>query len=114
MNSLPELRRMLIRKMVVDTAIPEKTIEKVIAHSFNGIVEALKSNDSVEISGFGKFEIKENIAKREIQICLGKIEAYKKQMEDPLMSDPVRKRREQWIEGLKEEIRYIKERGYGN
>lgn len=54
MNKLP-LRQQLIKKMVVDMAIPQSTIEAVISHQFQSAVKAMESNFSVEISGFGRF-----------------------------------------------------------
>ncbi len=52
----------LIRKMMVDLAIPQSTISLVIDHQFSGALQAMQKNDSVEISGFGKFLFKTPIA----------------------------------------------------
>lgn len=45
----------IIRKMAVKLMLSEKTIEAIVAHQFNSANEALKTNKTVEISGFGKF-----------------------------------------------------------
>lgn len=45
----------LIRRLAVKMMITEKTLEAVINHQFQSANEALASNKSVEISGFGKF-----------------------------------------------------------
>lgn len=44
----------LIRKMAVKMMVPEKTIEAVVNHQFKSANEALRVNESVELSGFGK------------------------------------------------------------
>ena len=111
-SDLPTLRRMLIRKMVVDMAISEKTIEQVIAHSFDSIVKALKNNRSVEISGLGKFELRKGILEKEVKHQRRQIEYYKKQLEDPLMSEIMKERRRLWIENHEQVIEYVKTRGY--
>lgn len=47
----------LLRIMSVRTNIPEKTIEAVVTHQFEGVAEAMQNNSisSIEVSGFGKF-----------------------------------------------------------
>ena len=112
MDDMPALRRMLIRKMVVDMAIPEKTIEQVIAHEFDGVVKALARHKSVEISGFGKFQMKDGIVKKEIKKQREQIEFYRKQLEDSLLSEEKKERRRLWITNHEAVLAYIKTRGY--
>jgi len=45
----------LIRMMAVKLAIPESVLDAVVSHQFSSANIALLTNDSVEISGFGKF-----------------------------------------------------------
>lgn len=45
----------LIRKMSVKMMMSEKTIDAVVSHQFSSANAAMKDNDSLEISGFGKF-----------------------------------------------------------
>ena len=45
----------LVRTLAVKLRIPEKTIDAVISHQFNSANEAMMTNNSIEISGFGKF-----------------------------------------------------------
>jgi len=45
----------VIRLMSVRTNIPVKTIETVVNNQFEEANKALKDNDSIEISGFGKW-----------------------------------------------------------
>lgn len=66
------LRRDIIRRLVVDTAIPESVIKDVISHMSDGVTEAFKTCRTVEISGFGKFVFSD----RRGQIFLTKYEGY--------------------------------------
>ena len=48
-------------------AVPEKTIETVINHQFNSMIDATTSEHSVELSGFGKFLFNSKKAQRAMQ-----------------------------------------------
>jgi nucleoid DNA-binding protein len=45
----------LIRVLAVKAMMSEKTIEAVVNHQFQSASLAMKTNNSVELSGFGKF-----------------------------------------------------------
>ena len=49
------MREYIVRKLAVKLMLSEKTIDTVVAHQFSSANEALRTNHSVEISGFGKF-----------------------------------------------------------
>ena len=57
----------IINKLVVDLALPKKTIDAVVKHEFSRAVEAMKTNNSIEISGFGKFIFSKKRALMRIQ-----------------------------------------------
>ena len=61
------VRDYLIRKLAVSLRVDEKTIEAVVAHQFNEANVALRSNDSIEISGFGKFLFNKNKAVKKME-----------------------------------------------
>ena len=65
----------IIRKMAVKLMMSEKTID-VINHQFNSANEALKYNNSVEISGFGKFLFNQKKAIKRLNALLSKEELY--------------------------------------
>ena len=46
--------------------MPEVVINQVITHQFDSAHDAVKTNDSVEISGFGKFLFNEKKAKQKV------------------------------------------------
>jgi len=66
----------IIRKMAVKLMMSEKTIDDVINHQFNSANEALKYNNSVEISGFGKFLFNQKKAIKRLNVLLSKEELY--------------------------------------
>jgi hypothetical protein len=45
----------LIRMLAIKSLTSEATIEAVVTHQFQSANEAMDTNDSIEISGFGKF-----------------------------------------------------------
>jgi nucleoid DNA-binding protein len=49
------MREWLVRKIAPKLLISEKIVDAVIAHQFSEANSALLSNNTVEISGFGKF-----------------------------------------------------------
>ena len=62
--------------MAVKLMMSEKTIDDVINHQFNSANEALKYNNSVEISGFGKFLFNQKKAIKRLNALLSKEELY--------------------------------------
>jgi hypothetical protein len=57
----------LIRTLAVKMLTSEKTIETVINHQFQSANEAMDLNNSLEISGFGKFYFNEKKAKKRLE-----------------------------------------------
>lgn len=49
------VKEWIIKKMSVNMVISEKVIDNVVTHQFDSANDALNINESVEISGFGKF-----------------------------------------------------------
>lgn len=56
----------LIRKLAPKLMTSEKTIEAVVNHQFQSANEAMHSNKTVEISGFGKFLFNDGKALRKM------------------------------------------------
>lgn len=80
--SLP-MKEYLIRKMAVKLMVPEKTIDAVIVHQFQSANVALATNDSVEISGFGKWFFNKKKAMKMVEKYKKFVAAYKRQLEAP-------------------------------
>jgi nucleoid DNA-binding protein len=61
-------RKEIVKKIVVDTAIDEDTINDVLSFAFSKACQAFKTGNSVEISGFGKFVFNMLAAKNLLRI----------------------------------------------
>jgi nucleoid DNA-binding protein len=57
----------LVRTLAVKMMVSEKMIETVINHQFQSANEAMDTNNSIEIAGFGKFYFNEKKAKKRIE-----------------------------------------------
>ena len=65
-------KEFLIRTIASKLLVSEKTIEAVINHQFISANQAMDTNKSVEISGFGKFMFNEKKAARRLKTYLMK------------------------------------------
>jgi len=66
--------------MAVGMVVSERVIDQVITHQFNSAEDATKTNNSIEISGFGKFVFNKSKAEKKIE----KLEKIKKNYEKSL------------------------------
>lgn len=101
----------LIRKMAVNLMVPEKTIEAVISHQFNEANLAMRTNDSVEISGFGKFLFNKKKAIKKME----KLFSKKKWFENSLNTELTEKQRNRAItilESVNYSIEFLKPKLY--
>lgn len=57
----------LVRTLAVKMMISEKTIETVVNHQFQSANEAMDTNNSIEIAGFGKFFFNEKKAQKRLE-----------------------------------------------
>lgn len=77
----------LIRTLAVKMMVPEKTIEAVINEQFNSANEALKTHNTVEISGFGKFIFNYKKAQKKMEKMLSQKELFESRLNDPSLSE---------------------------
>ena len=78
-------KKELIKSVVETTGLSKKDVTVVVDATFDKIVEALENGDSVNIFGFGKFEVRERAARKgrnpltgeEIEIAASKVPAFK-------------------------------------
>lgn len=80
----------IIRVMSVKERISEKTIEAIVNHQFQSAIQAMKENDSVELSGFGKLFFNQKKAHRKMDKMLSKKKLFESRIEDPLTSEQKR------------------------
>lgn len=74
----------LIRKMAVKMMMSEKTIEAVVNHQFVSAQEAMSTNKSVEISGFGKFYFNQKKAEQQFKKHLSQKELFERMLSTDL------------------------------
>jgi len=101
------LRQLAIRKMAVDLAIPEKTIELVLKHSFEGAREAFSDNRSVEISGFGTFLVTSMRVKKYRLIAGKQIAGWTRDLERDELSETKKENRKVFIAKVKRELKHV-------
>jgi nucleoid DNA-binding protein len=65
-------KELLIKKIASKLMMAEKTIETVINHQFISANTAMDTNQSIEISGFGKFMFNEKKAARRLKTYMMK------------------------------------------
>jgi nucleoid DNA-binding protein len=98
----------LIRTLTIKLAMNNKVIEAVINHQFQTANDALDSNISVEISGFGKFVFNEKKADKKTLKLLSKIEAAEKSMTDENATEAYRKRASVIYTKTKDQLKLLK------
>lgn len=76
----------LIRKMSVKMLIPEFTLDAVVSHQFHSASQAMLTNKSVEISGFGKFLFNDGKAIKKMEKHLSQRALFEKLMNDDTLS----------------------------
>lgn len=59
------LKEWLVRVLSQRERLPQATVDAVVKHQYDEASQALKTNNSVEISGFGKFVYNKNKAAKE-------------------------------------------------
>lgn len=101
----------LVKVMSLKTNIPSKIIDAVVVHQMEGIYEATKKHDTVEISGFGKLLFNKSKALRKWEKNLSKEKTFRKILEDPNLTENRRKSIETklnntlaFLEGIKPRI----------
>lgn len=77
----------LVRKLAVNLRISEKVIDTVVSHQFNSANEALLTNDSVEISGFGKFFFNKKKANKRMEKLVNKAKFFEDLSNDSEISE---------------------------
>ena len=77
----------LIRTLAVKIMVSEKTIETVVNHQFQSANEAMDLNNSIEISGFGKFFFNQKKAAKRLESLMYKKRSLKDIIENPNSSD---------------------------
>ena len=84
------VKEWIIKKMSINMVISEKIIDQVITHQFDSANDALNTNDSLEISGFGKFLFNTKKANTHYNKLLNMKQAYENMLADPSITNKKR------------------------
>lgn len=76
------VREWITKKVATGIMIPENIVRLVISHQFDSAYEALENNNSVEISGFGKFYYNTKKAEKEIKNFKAHQDTYRRALEE--------------------------------
>ena len=77
----------LIRTLAVKMLTSEKTLEAVVNHQFQSANEAMGTNKSVEISGFGKFLFNDKKAVKKMEKLVAKKAACEEVISSSVATD---------------------------
>lgn len=94
--------------MSINMVISEKTIDQVITHQFDSANDALNTNDSLEISGFGKFLFNTKKANIRYAKLLAMKQAYENTLADSSISDKRRHSTELRMQTVLTDIKILK------
>ena len=81
------VKEWIIKRMSINIIVSEKVIDQVITHQFDSANDALNTNDSLEISGFGKFLFNTKKANARYAKLLSIKESYENILADVSISD---------------------------
>ena len=98
----------LIRVMSIKTNTPVAIIDAVISHQFEAANEALKTNNTIELSGFGKFVFKLKKAQNKLQRNINKKEYWEKALEDTSLTEQKRQSYTNKLNNTIKEIEVLK------
>lgn len=102
------VKEWIIKKMSINMVISEKVIEQVVNHQFDSANDALTSNDTLEISGFGKFLFNKKKAQLHYEKLLKIKKAYENMLEDPSITDKKRHSTEMRMLTVTNDLRILK------
>lgn len=72
----------MVKKLSVEMKLSEALVERVIKHQADSIISAMQTNNSVEMSGFGKFVFNSNKAQRKLNRMDGQIMFFRKSISE--------------------------------
>jgi nucleoid DNA-binding protein len=104
------MKEYIVRKLAVKMMLSEKLIDVVITDQFSEANKALKTNDSVEISGFGKFLFNHKKAQKKMEKMLGQKATLERQLANPELSEQKRRSNSMKLESLLLAIETLKPR----
>lgn len=105
------IKEFLVKKIAInkvcDKMISEKTIDTIISHQFDSANAATVTNNSIEISGFGKFVFNEKRGVKLMQKYTEQIEYYSKMLSSEL-TEAERRNAEMRLESINNNVKALK------
>lgn len=102
------VKEFIIKRMSINMVISEKIIDQIIQHQFDSANDALNTNETLEISGFGKFYFNVKKANTLYTKLLQMEQAYINTLADDSISDKKRHSTELRLETVTRDIRILK------
>jgi nucleoid DNA-binding protein len=103
-----DIKNLLVRTTAVKLSIHEKIVEKVVDFQFQSAREAMASNHSVEVSGFGKFVFNNNKAKKKLLGYEKTLKILEENINNPETSDKTMVFSKNVLEDTKNSIAHLK------
>ena len=102
------VKEWIIKRMSINMVISEKIIDSVVTHQFDSANDALNTNDSLEISGFGKFFFNTKKANIHYNKLLQMKQSYENILADESTTDKKRHSTELRMATLLTDIKLLK------
>ena len=102
------VKEFIIKRMAISLVVSEKIIDQVINHQFDSANDALNTNDTLEISGFGKFFFNTKKANTHYNKLLAMKQAYENTLADPSTTDKKRHSTQQRMITVLNDIKTLK------
>ena len=102
------VKEWIIKKMAISMVVSEKTIDAVVVHQFDSANDALNVNDSIEISGFGKFYFNKKKAQVQYDKYVRIKQSYENLLADDSISEKKRHSTEQKLISILNDIKILK------
>ena len=102
------VKEYIIKRMSISLVVSEKIIDNVIQHQFDSANDALNTNDTVEISGFGKFFFNTKKANTHYNKLLAMKQAYENTLADTSITEKRRHSTEQRMNTVLSDIKMLK------
>lgn len=102
------MREYLVRTLAPKLLLSEKVIDQVVAHQFSEANVALRDNDSVEISGFGKFLFNQKKAKKKMEKMLSQKALFESILAEPNLTEQKRHTTEVKLNNVLINIEFLK------
>ena len=107
------MREYLVRKIAPKLLISEKVVDAVIAHEFSEANSAMLSNNTVEISGFGKFIFNTKKAQKRMEKLESKKALFSSILDDQSLSETKRQSALNKLNNTINSIEQLKQKMYG-